>query len=232
MRLEDFVERLLALSSEEGEMRGARLPPERELGERLQISRGALREQLSILDGLGFLERTQGRGSYLHMPNDEFVRTFFTVSRQVGYIDDDKYAEARMMIEETVAAGAAERASDEQIAALRELVDTMIASTRAGDYDAALEADVRFHSELTDIIDNPIFRFLEAGLSHVLHETIQYRRQLAIEVEEPDADGIRKTDKVHYTIVDAIAAHDPDRARQAMREHFEDWRRLGFPDSH
>lgn len=231
MKLENFVERLLALSSAKPTARGFRLPPERVLCEEMEISRGALREQLSILDGLGFLERTQGRGSFLHMPNDEFVRSYFTASRHLGYIDDDQYYEARVMIEETVAARAAELATLEQVQSLRAHVDQMIAFTKAGRYEQAFEEDVRFHSSLSEVVNNPIFRFLEAGLSHVLRETIWYRRQSAIEAEKPDAEGVRQTDKVHHTIVDAIAAKNPDLARNAMREHFEDWRRLGFPHS-
>lgn len=232
MRLDSFVERLLALAVKDPGGRGLRLPPERELCEQLQVSRGALREQLAILDGLGFLDRTQGRGSYLQMPNDEFVRTFFTISRRVGYIGDNEYYDARAMIEETVAARAAELATAEQVAELRTHVDRMIAYTKAGRHDQAFEEDVRFHSSLSAVVANPIFHFLEAGLSHVLRETIRARRQSAIDAERPDADGVRQTDRVHYAIVGAIEAKDPERAREAMRNHFEEWRRLGLPHAH
>ncbi len=136
------------------------------------------------------------------------------------------------MIEETVAARAAELADPAQIDELRAHVDRMIAHTRAEDYERAFEEDVAFHSYLSHIVGNPIFHFLDAGLSHVLRETIRYRRQRAIEAEEPDVDGIRQTDKVHYTIVDAVEAHDREAARAAMRTHFEDWRRLGFSHAH
>ncbi len=232
MSLEDVVESLLKLSHSENGSRALRLPPERELGETLGMSRGALREQLSVLEQLGFLVRTQGRGTYLDLPGDEFVRSYFAISRRLGYFSDEQFAEARVMIEEAAAAGAARVATDQQIAELRADIDRMIAATRDGRHEDAFEADARFHTRISEIVDNPIFRFLDIGLSHVLRETIRYRRRRAIEADVVDEQGLRKTDTVHYRIVEAIQAHDPDEARDAMHEHFEDWLKLGFPHAH
>ncbi|MEQ6896025.1 FCD domain-containing protein [Microbacterium sp. KR10-403] len=229
--IESFVSRLLALTTlEEGTAH--RLPPERELGEKLGMSRGALREQLSVLESLGFLHRTQGRGTYLETPSDEFVRAYFTIARAFGYLSDAQFAESRMLLEEAIAEVAATEASDEDIAALRDDVDRMIAATRRDDHDAAFEADVAFHRRLQGMIDNPVLRLVHEGLSHVLREAIRIRRLEAVAVEPVDDDGVRRTDSVHYAVVDALAARDPEAARRAMREHFENWLSLGIPAVH
>lgn len=225
--LEALVGRLLELAIPEPGTTARRLPPERELGEALEMSRGALREQLAVLERLGFLHRTQGRGTYLDAPGDDFVRSWFTISRQLGYLTDEQFARSRMMLEETVAEAAAGLATDDEIALLRNDVDRMIAATLAGDHEAALEADVAFHSRLNTIVDDPILRLMHEGFSHVLRETIRARRLQAIEVELPDAEGVRRTDSVHHAVVDALAARDPDAARAAMHQHFEDWLQLG-----
>ncbi|HXH34784.1 MAG TPA: FCD domain-containing protein [Plantibacter sp.] len=228
--LEALVGKLLELATPEPGTTARRLPPERELGEALEMSRGALREQLAVLERLGFLYRTQGRGTYLDAPGDGFVRSWFTVSRQLGYLTDEQFARSRMMVEVTVAEAAAGLVTDDEIALLRDDVDRMIAATLAGDHEAALEADVTFHSRLNTIVDDPILRLMHEGFSHVLRETIRARRLQAIEVERPDMDGVRKTDSVHHAVVDALAARDPDAARAAMHQHFEDWLRLGEDD--
>lgn len=226
--LEGFVADIVALAVAEDGTTARRLPPERDLVEALGISRGALREHLLVLERLGFLTRVQGRGTYLDTPRDDFVRSYFTISREFGHLTDEQFAESRMMLEETAAGAAAERASTEVVTELRELVDRMIAATRAGEHDAALAADIAFHRRLQLAVENPVMHLLHEGLSHVLSETIRVRRLEAVAVEIPDADGTLRTDSVHYPIVDAIEAGDPAAARAAMREHFRNWQNLGL----
>ncbi|MFS0735175.1 FCD domain-containing protein [Microbacterium sp. 1P10UB] len=227
--LEHLVSQLLALTTVEPGTGARRLPPERELGDALGMSRGALREQLSVLERLGFLHRTQGRGTYLDRPSDDFVRTYFTIARELGYLTDGQFAESRVLLEEAVAEAAAARATEEDVALLRAQVDTMISATRAGDHEAAFEADVAFHRRLQAMVDNPVLHLMHDGLAHVLREAIRFRRLEAVAVEVPDEDGVRRTDSVHYAIVEAIEAHNPEAARQAMRAHFENWAALGIP---
>ncbi|KRE21831.1 FadR/GntR family transcriptional regulator [Agromyces sp. Soil535] len=224
--LETIVGELLRLATPEPGTTARRLPPERELGEALKMSRGALREQLSVLELLGFLRRTQGRGTYIDTPGDDFVRSYFTIARQLGYLNDQQFADARVLLEESIAEEAARVVTDEQVEELRADVDEMIAATKADDHEAAFEADVRFHSRLNGIVANPIFRLMHEGFSHVLRETIRYRRLQAVRVEPIDEDGMRRTDRVHYDVVAALEKRDPDAARAAMREHFEYWLQL------
>ncbi|WP_336630860.1 MULTISPECIES: FadR/GntR family transcriptional regulator [unclassified Microbacterium] len=227
--LEELVSRLLTLATPEPGNDARRLPPERELGEALGMSRGALREQLSVLERLGFLHRTQGRGTYIDTPSDDFVRSYFTIARELGYLTDEQFAESRVMLEEAVAETAAVRASTEEIADLRADVDRMIAATMSDDHEAAFEADVTFHRRLQSMVDNPVLHLMHDGLSHVLREAIRFRRLEAVAVEPVDANGVRRTDSVHYAIVEAIEARDPEAARLAMRQHFDNWSSLGIP---
>lgn len=224
--LETLVSRLVALAVEEEGSSARRLPPERELGDALGMSRGALREHLAVLERLGFLHRTQGRGTYIDAPGDDFVRSYFTIARELGYLTDSQFAESRVLLEEAVAEAAAARATATDVARLRELVDQMVAATRSGDHEAAFEADVAFHRRLQSMVDNPVLRLIHDGLSHVLRETIRVRRLDAVAVETPDADGVLRTDSVHYPIVDALEAGDAEAARAAMREHFRNWQSL------
>ncbi|WP_228484687.1 FadR/GntR family transcriptional regulator [Microbacterium cremeum] len=216
-QLEALVARLRELATLDEDTGRRRLPPERVLGESLGMSRGALREQLAVLERLGFIDRTQGRGTYLATPSYDFVRTYFRISRDLGYLTDAEFSESRLLLEEALSEAAARRATPEQVAQLRADVDRMVASQESGDFDDAREADIAFHWRLQHIVDNPVLRFLHEGLSHVLRDDIAARRQ---EVAEGTREHDDRTDSVHYEIVDAIAAGDPVGARLAMRRHF------------
>lgn len=216
--LEALVARLLELATVDEETGRRRLPPERELCEALGMSRGALREQLAVLERLGFLHRTQGRGTYIENPSYDFVRTFFAIARELGYLTDAEFSESRVLLEEALAEAAALRATPEQIAALRADVDRMVASNAAGDTADAQDADVAFHRRLQRVVDNSVLRFLHEGLSHVLRDDIGARR-LEVARGAAGANGHR-TDSIHYEIIDAIEARDAVGARLAMRRHF------------
>ncbi|TQM14655.1 GntR family transcriptional regulator [Pseudonocardia kunmingensis] len=201
-----------------------RLPTERELGAGLEVSRGALREQLSMLEALGFLERTQGRGSYLRVPDAGFLQLSFDLSQQLGQLTHEQFGAAREMLEISVAEAAAGLATPEDVAALRGLVDEMVRAADAGEEHRALEADLEFHRRLFAVVDNPIFTMLRNGLAHVLRDAVVDRRRLAAEREQAPAGTPRPSDAVHHEIVDALAAGDGDAARTAMRRHFLVWR--------
>jgi len=200
-----------------------RLPTERDLVTTLEVSRGSLREQLSMLEALGFLDRTQGRGSFLQVPDAGFLQLHFALSRQLGQLTHEQFGAAREMLEISVAEAAAEVATARDLDELRGLVDEMLRAADAGDPERALEADLRFHRRLFTVVDNPVFNLVRDGLAHVLRGAVVERRRLAAE-REPAPAGTRPSDAVHHEIVDALAARDGDAARTAMRRHFLVWR--------
>jgi len=206
-----------------------RLPTERELVDSLEISRGALREQLSMLEMLGFLTRTQGRGSYLGVPDSGFLQLYFDLSAELGQLGGGQFRTAREMLEIAVTESAARLATADDVDRLRGLVDEMVQASSAGEDDRALEADLEFHRRLYLVVDNPIFTMLHDGLAHVLRDEVVERRRAA--TGEPLEPGqTRVIDTVHYGIVEAIAQRDGEGARAAMRRHFEVWSALTGED--
>ncbi|WP_245730613.1 FadR/GntR family transcriptional regulator [Micromonospora pallida] len=226
MDLSALVQSLSERAIVEPETGRLRLPTERDLVTSLDMSRGALREQLSMLEILGFLDRTQGRGSYLNAPDADFIRLYFDLCRQLGHLSHAQFSSAREMLEISVAEAAARLATADDVDDLRGLVDQMVEASSAGQEDRALEADLEFHSRLNQIVDNPIFTLLHDGLSHALRQEVVERRRLAA-TREPAASGTsRVVDTVHYSIVEAIADRDSEGARVAMRRHFTLWSSL------
>ncbi|MBK1783284.1 FadR family transcriptional regulator [Prauserella sp. ASG 168] len=203
-----------------------RLPTERELVTSLEISRGTLREQLSMLEMLGFLDRTQGRGSYLGTPDASFFQLYFDLSSQLEHLSSTQFRSAREMLEISVAEATARQATADDVDDLRALVDEMVGASAAGDDDRALEADLEFHRRLFHIVDNPIFSLLHDGLSHVLRSEVVDRRRTAVEREPLTEGKTRVIDTVHYGIVEAVGERDGEGARVAMRRHFDVWSSL------
>lgn len=218
-----LVQRLAEQATPEHATGRLRLPTERDLVAALDISRGALREELATLELLGFVERTQGRGSYLRVPDATFIRLYFDLSHQLGQLGTGQFRSAREMIELSVAESAARLATADDVDELRRLVDEMVQASSAGDDDRALEADLEFHRKLFLIVDNPIFGILQDGLSHALRTEVVERRQLAVERLPVGPGQTRVVDTVHYGIVEAVAERDAEGARLAMRRHFEVW---------
>lgn len=218
--LDALVARLVDLSTVEPDGT-RRLPPERVLVERLDMSRGSLRERLSQLESLGILDRRQGHGTYLRSPGASVVRTTFTLMSALGGVEPEQVDQAREMLEIVTTVEAAKRATGDDVATLGALVEAMIAATARGDHDAALEADLAFHRHLFTIVGNPVLDVLQDGLAGMLRDTLAARRAKAMRTETPAADGTYRTDTVHRPIVDALAARDPDAARVAIRFHFD-----------
>jgi DNA-binding FadR family transcriptional regulator len=218
-----LVQSLAAQATPEAGTGRLRLPTERELVASLDVSRGSLREQLSMLEMLGFLDRTQGRGSYLQVPDATFIALFFGLSQQLGHLTGPQFRSAREMLELSVAEAAARLATADDVDELRGLVDQMVEASGAGEDEKALEADLEFHRTLFRIVDNPIFSILQEGLSHALRSEVVERRLRAAERLPIGPGETRIIDTVHYGIVDAVGERDHTAAREAMRRHFEVW---------
>ncbi|WP_423246799.1 FadR/GntR family transcriptional regulator [Sinomonas puerhi] len=222
--LSSLVESLIGEATAEVGTGRLRLPPERELGAALEVSRGALREQLLTLELLGFLNRTQGRGTYLESPDSGFLSMHLRLALQLGHFTAEQFEQAREMLELAIIEQAAITATRAQVSALRRHVDRMVSATSDGDAEEAIAADFDFHRTLFELVDNPVFNIVHDALRDVLRDVVADRRAKALASVETTEDFV--TDKVHYEIVDALAANDVDAARAAMKRHFDVWRTM------
>lgn len=185
---------------------GTRLPGERELAERLGVSRVTIREAEIALQAVGILEIKTGSGVYVseHQPKN--------ISSLPG-ASAFEVTEARLLIESEAAALAAHNITDESIARLEELVDQM----RTGDEDLANQADELFHQTIAEASKN-------AAMIHTVNTLWRMREELP-EVKATYAavcvhDAASRTAE-HEAIFFALRDRDPAGARNAMREHFQ-----------
>jgi GntR family transcriptional repressor for pyruvate dehydrogenase complex len=120
------------------------------------------------------------------------------------------FQNARIFFETALARHAAEHATDEDIARLKEALEANRRSI--GDLERFQRTDVDFHYVIALTARNPIFTAIHAALAGWL---LEQRRTTLAHGEDARAYA------AHRAIFEAIAARDPDRAERAMREHLE-----------
>jgi GntR family transcriptional regulator, transcriptional repressor for pyruvate dehydrogenase complex len=221
-RLSDKVaEELLRSITTHQLVAGTRLPSERELGEQFGVSRTVIREAVRSLAAKGVLEVRAGSGVHVAAVDAASVSQQMALFLRGRGLDYAKIHEVRVTLEIRTARLAAERATDEDIAELREHCERMAALEH--DVEAASMADVEFHRAVARATHNELFVVMLDSIGDILLEI----RRVTLGVPDRFQDGV----DFHRRILDRVAAHDVDGAAQAMREHLEDadaaWRTAG-----
>ena len=200
--------RIRDLIRDENMQSGQRLPAERELSTKLNVSRASLREALIALELGGFVEVRGGSGVYV----SEQATSAGDVT-EVGPGPFEVLA-ARRLIESEIAALAAKNATDAQIDAIMTAVVEM---ERHHEDRASNElADRNFHLAIARATGNSamvgVIEYLwnqRGSLWHKLKEHFQTEELRLVTLTD------------HRKILEAIASHDVVGARQAMRAHLE-----------
>ena len=172
----------------------------RELETQLNVSQTPLRESLAKLEGQGLVVRSPMKG--------------FTVAPPLAPHDIEKLISARLVLEPEIASLAAQNAQPAVVEDLRRTIDRSakaVHGPRFQEYREYLDLSNAFHSLLVSACENP---FLGKALG-ALPTHIQRFRLFG---EEGVTDAEISVAE-HREIADAVAAHDPERARSAMFAH-------------
>jgi len=210
---EEIVEQIRLLVSEGHVKAGDRLPSERDLAERLQVSRASVREALSALEMMGLLEIRSGEGTYIKQVNiDSVVAPLaWVLSMEKDTILE--LLEVRKILETQAAVLAAERAEPEEIMEMRDALEEMNKDLQAGRLGDS--SDHSFHYAIARGTRNKILIRLMNAISDTMYQTLKASRTKLYEKE-----GVpEKLYKEHEAIFCAIETKDPDKARMLMLHH-------------
>lgn len=189
---------------------GSQLPAERDLARQFGVSRTAVREAIKALQEKGLVDAFPGRGTFVTNGTSNSMRRY--LDRLIKSGEPDGWAhvvEMREILEPEIAALAAVRASDQDLATMREAVEVMDSASR--DSDAYIEADLDFHLALAEAAANPIVLSLIDSIVGLLRE--QRLRIFRI------GGGPQRGQYHHRRILEAIQRHDAPGARGAMQAH-------------
>jgi GntR family transcriptional repressor for pyruvate dehydrogenase complex len=189
---------------------GDQLPAERDLAQRFGVSRTAVREAVKALREKGLVEAYSGRGTFITDGTTQAVRQSLDLMVKIGQQEGSNHlAEVRAILEPEIAALAAARIQDAELATMREAVAVM---DRAGqDPEAYIEADLDFHLALAEGAANPLILSLLDSIVGLLREQ---RLRIFRVPGGPERGQIH-----HKRILEAVERHDAESARQAMRAH-------------
>jgi GntR family transcriptional repressor for pyruvate dehydrogenase complex len=189
---------------------GDRLPSERELGEQFNVSRTVVREAVRALVAKGVIEVRSGSGLRVAAVDAAAVSESMSLYLRGATLDFERVHEVRALLEVHIAGVAAERATEEDIAQLRDVHQRM--EQEAGDVESAARDDLEFHRTIARATQNDLYLLLMDSIGSAL---IDIRR------ENLGSGSTPTTLSQHAAVLERIAAHDPTGARKAMAAHLE-----------
>jgi GntR family transcriptional regulator, transcriptional repressor for pyruvate dehydrogenase complex len=203
---EQVVSQIQEWIAENGLQVGDRLPPERELASRLGVSRATISQALVAMEVVGMVSVRHGDGVVLIEPagSTKVVTALRRHAQQLPEI-----IEAREALETKLAALAAQRRTESDLAAIDEALEVMERDIAAG--GRGVEGDELFHAAVTAAGHSALLARLMAEISELIKET-------RIEsLSQPD----RPLNSLHghRRIAEAIRARDGEAAAVAMQDH-------------
>ncbi len=199
---------------------GSQLPNEQALIERLNVSRGTVREAIKILQSQNILEIRRGIGTFVTefpgMNDDPFGLGFITSDTKVHDL-----WELRMLLEPGVARLASQRATEEDVAALRRCCNKLIQLSEKYDNNATGEqtdkfanADAEFHCTIYRCTHNEVLERMIPFVKITITESYMRRDYRLYHSRFHTKDG-------HTLITDAIEQGDGDKAAEYATKHVE-----------
>lgn len=186
---------------------GSRLPGERDLAERLGVSRVTIREAEIALEAQGWIVIKTGSGVY--------VQPRTTSSNDVlPDVTAFDLTAARAVIEAEAAALACANMTQDRVDQLEDLVLAM--SDPAADEQAALDADRAFHMMIARFAGNPV---IEYCIGQIWRMRYDLPRVSQVYSHVCNHDWKARADE-HSAILNALRNRDAQGARTAMRDHF------------
>lgn len=212
---EEVVEQIRQLM-EKGTLKpGDRLLSERELAEKLQVSRASVREALRAMEIMGFLEIRAGGGTFIkETSGDDIIQPlamFLSIEKGSFF----EIFEIRKIFEISAAYLAAQRAKPENVARIEEILKKMQAAMSEDDSEKGEDYDTAFHFAVAEATQNGWLLRLLNTIADSVHKSISVaRRQLYLSPGHP-----KILIEQHTKIYEAIRDKKPALAQRAMLEH-------------
>jgi len=205
---------------------GDTLPNEDELCRQYGVSRGVLREATKVLTQKGLIRtqpkvgtRIQARENW-NLFDADVLLWKLKEGDKLDFLKN--VSEVRRIIESEAARYAAERANQKEIDNIRTCYEQLagtLADAARYDYDTYLESDMAFHTAILNACRNELL----AQIGYTMRQAVHTARKADIH----DIDTQRESLPFHLSMLEAIAAHDTEKAYQASQAMFKQvWKHL------
>jgi DNA-binding FadR family transcriptional regulator len=204
------LERLRGLLASDQLDSDGKLPTERALALMFRVSRRSIRRALEVLAAEGQIWRRQGSGTYAGPEQDDWADHVETIVAGTNFME---IMEVRLRIEPQLAQLAAMRAKKDEITRMRELA---LKIRESDDSDSRELWDGALHRQIAQSASNQFFLTIFDVINRVRQNEAW---RLIREKARSANDTLSVSHAQHATLIDAIAAHDPAKAGEAMRQH-------------
>jgi len=203
---EDVGERLGDFVRESSMVPGDQFPPERELSQRMRVSRTSVRQAFVVLQALGFVDVRHGEGVFLRRTRGfgESLAKLLDKRRRLPDV-----LEAREALEVKLAELAAGRRSERDLDAMKTTIDEMARDISAG--GLGIDGDAAFHRAIALAARNEVLLHLIEAMAEVVQES---RVESLSEPGRPP-----RSLEAHRRILAAIESRSTELAAEAMRLH-------------
>ncbi|SHE85549.1 FadR/GntR family transcriptional regulator [Desulforamulus putei] len=192
---------------------GDKLLPERELADRLQVGRSAVREAYRALEAIGIIDIRPGEGTFVREIGTKSMTDIMSLAVVTGKDTLFELLELRKIIETEASALAALRRTKEDINNMKYWLDKMnedISKGRLGDL-----SDLKFHYAITGAAHNSLLMRLMNSISETMKKEMKnVRERLYLTPDTP-----KRLYEEHILIYQAIAKGDEKEARHTMMDH-------------
>src|SRR5580692_1481754 len=209
-----ILEKIKRLISTGAVVPGGKFPTERVLAKEFGVNRTSVRQALKVLEIMGVLTQRVGDGTYLSNSAETILNEPLDFLVLLDDLSHHELFETRLIVEPELTARAAERATTEDIAALRAAVSAMEKSKNTKE---RLSADMAFHDAIFRASGNRICQLLFKQIHRTVLTSMSHLSN-RVAIEQPLM--------YHRRIYKAIRERDTVGARQAMYEHILDARAL------
>ena len=212
----------------EGQMQvGDRFPSERDLAKQFEISRVVVREAMRNLEARGIVKVRHGSGTFVGtLPDKSNIiatpLTLFLRLEKASFLD---LLAVRNPLEVTAARLAAERVTDEDMAALQACVERLATIAGKGlnveeNYFTYSQQETQFHQLIARASHNvPLHILLDAIVAVVMTSRFEIIRATGDFQHFFARHGIERIHDEHLAVAQAITEHRPDEAARLMDEH-------------
>lgn len=194
---------------------GERLPSERELSERMGVSRPSLREALGELQERGLLISKAGAGVYV----DDVLGSAFSPALVTLFATHDEavfdYIDFRRDMEGLAASRAAHLGSDTDLAVIASIFAKMEAAHSKRNPAEEAQLDAHFHLAIIEASHNVVMLHMMRSMYDLLKEGVFYNRSIMFKQRMTRSNLLDQ----HRAINTAIQSRDPDAARAAVASH-------------
>lgn len=191
-----------------------RLPAERSLAQRLNISRTAVREGIRLLEVIGIVESRQGSGNYIVQHTDQTLDQVLTMVYTLDELQYEEIHEFRYTVERMALILAVRKADPEGKKTLKEHLNGLL---NAETDDDRAECDRMLHRTLVRMSGNQMLISNYAALNRVIN-------RFMVDTHKKMADHSRENfsllQKSHQKLVEAVVTGDLEMGKEALDKHF------------